>query len=67
MTEPRVFASVEALKAAVGEQLGYSDWVEVDQKRIDLFAEATGDHQWIHVDPEKAAAAPSARPSRTAI
>ncbi|MEU5514536.1 MaoC family dehydratase [Streptomyces griseoaurantiacus] len=58
MTEPRVFASVEALKAAVGEQLGYSDWVEVDQKRIDLFAEATGDHQWIHVDPEKAAAGP---------
>ncbi|MEU6804839.1 MaoC family dehydratase [Streptomyces neyagawaensis] len=58
MTEPRIFTSAEELKAAVGEQLGYSDWLEVDQKRIDLFAEATGDHQWIHVDPEKAAAGP---------
>ena len=58
MAEPRIFTSAEELKAAVGEQLGYSDWLEVDQKRIDLFAEATGDHQWIHVDPEKAAAGP---------
>ncbi|MFH8466834.1 MaoC family dehydratase [Streptomyces sp. NPDC017991] len=58
MAEPRIFASADELKAAVGEQLGYSDWVEVDQKRIDLFAEATGDHQWIHVDPEKAATGP---------
>ena len=58
MAEPRIFTSVDDLKAAVGEQLGYTDWLEVDQKRIDLFAEATGDHQWIHVDPEKAAAGP---------
>ncbi|MDT0437542.1 MULTISPECIES: MaoC family dehydratase [Streptomyces] len=58
MAEPRTFASADELRAAVGEQLGYTDWVEVDQKRIDLFAEATGDHQWIHVDPEKAAAGP---------
>ncbi|MFE7762406.1 MaoC family dehydratase [Streptomyces sp. NPDC057438] len=58
MAEPRIFTSAEELKAAVGEQLGHSDWLEVDQKRIDLFAEATGDHQWIHVDPEKAAAGP---------
>ncbi|MEE1764196.1 MaoC family dehydratase [Streptomyces sp. SP18BB07] len=58
MAEPRIFTSAEELKAAVGESLGYSDWLEVDQKRIDLFAEATGDHQWIHVDPEKAAAGP---------
>ncbi|AJE86570.1 MULTISPECIES: MaoC family dehydratase [Streptomyces] len=58
MAEPRIFTSAEELTAAVGEQLGYSDWLEVDQKRIDLFAEATGDHQWIHVDPEKAAAGP---------
>ncbi|MEU6525917.1 MaoC family dehydratase [Streptomyces sp. NPDC046924] len=58
MAEPRIFTSVDELKAAVGEQLGYTDWLEVDQKRIDLFAEATGDHQWIHVDPEKAAAGP---------
>jgi acyl dehydratase len=58
MAEPRIFTSADDLKAAVGEQLGYTDWLEVDQKRIDLFAEATGDHQWIHVDPEKAAAGP---------
>ncbi|MFF1276874.1 MaoC family dehydratase [Streptomyces marokkonensis] len=58
MAEPRIFTSVDELKAAVGEQLGYTDWLEVDQKRIDLFAEATGDHQWIHVDPQKAAAGP---------
>ncbi|WP_405878748.1 MaoC family dehydratase [Streptomyces sp. NBC_01136] len=58
MAEPRTFATVDELRAAVGEQLGYSDWVEIEQKRIDLFAEATGDHQWIHVDPEKAAAGP---------
>ncbi|MEU7637574.1 MULTISPECIES: MaoC family dehydratase [unclassified Streptomyces] len=58
MAEPRVFGSVEELRAAVGEELGPSDWLEVDQKRIDLFAEATGDHQWIHVDEEKAAAGP---------
>ncbi|MEU2562733.1 MaoC family dehydratase [Streptomyces longispororuber] len=58
MTEPRIFTSADDLRAAVGEQLGYSDWLEVDQKRIDLFAEATGDHQWIHVDPERAAGGP---------
>ncbi|MEV7067969.1 MaoC family dehydratase [Streptomyces collinus] len=56
MAEPRIFTSVDDLKSAVGEQLGYTDWLDIDQKRIDLFAEATGDHQWIHVDPEKAAA-----------
>ncbi|WP_369238983.1 MaoC family dehydratase [Streptomyces sp. R21] len=58
MAEPRIFTSADELTAAVGEQLGHSDWLEVDQKRIDLFADATGDHQWIHVDPEKAAAGP---------
>ncbi|MFF6835135.1 MULTISPECIES: MaoC/PaaZ C-terminal domain-containing protein [unclassified Streptomyces] len=58
MAEPRIFTSAEELRAGVGEQLGPSDWLKVDQKRIDLFAEATGDHQWIHVDPERAAAGP---------
>jgi acyl dehydratase len=53
-----MFATVDELRGAVGEQLGYTDWVEIEQKRIDLFAEATGDHQWIHVDPEKAATGP---------
>lgn len=58
MAEPRIFASPDDLRAGVGEQLGHSDWLEVDQKRIDLFADATGDHQWIHVDAEKAAQGP---------
>ncbi|MEW2221902.1 MaoC family dehydratase [Streptomyces sp. NPDC006990] len=58
MAEPQVFSSASELRAAVGQELGVSDWLEVDQKRIDLFADATGDHQWIHVDPERAAAGP---------
>ena len=48
------FKSAEELKAAVGTHVGYSDWLEVDQERINLFADATGDHQWIHVDPDRA-------------
>ena len=46
------------LAGRVGEVLGVSDWLVVDQARIDRFAEATGDHQWIHVDPARAAAGP---------
>ena len=42
------------LAELIGQHLGYSDWVEVTQDRVDLFAEATGDHQWIHVDVERA-------------
>ncbi len=49
-----VFEDLDAVQAAVGRHLGYSDWLEITQERIDLFAEATGDHQWIHVDPERA-------------
>ena len=52
------FASIDDLRAAVGTDLGTSDWVDIDQKRIDVFADATDDHQWIHVDPERAAAGP---------
>ena len=52
------FASPEALLEAVGTDLGASDWIVVDQARIDRFADATGDPQWIHVDPERAAAGP---------
>ncbi|MFJ9951551.1 MaoC family dehydratase [Kitasatospora sp. NPDC091207] len=48
------FASLADLTAAVGTELGTSRWHTVEQERIDLFAEATGDHQWIHVDPERA-------------
>ena len=50
----RVFETPADLKTAVGDQLGTSEWLEITQQRIDLFAEATGDHQWIHVDPERA-------------
>ena len=46
------------LKAMTGEDLGHSSWLVITQERIDAFAEATGDHQWIHVDPERAAAGP---------
>jgi acyl dehydratase len=58
MPEARTFASLEELRAAVGEELGTTQWLEIDQKRIDLFAEATGDPQWIHVDPDRAARGP---------
>ena len=54
----RTFTSVEELEAAIGEDLGTSDWVEIDQARVNLFADATGDYQWIHVDEEQAAAGP---------
>ncbi|MET8534283.1 MaoC family dehydratase [Streptomyces sp. NPDC005065] len=54
----RTFASAEELHAAVGSTLGTSDWLEIDQHRIDLFAEATSDHQWVHVDPERAKEGP---------
>ena len=53
-----VFDSPDDLAAAVGTHLGHSDWVEVDQVRINQFAEATGDYQWIHVDSERAAVGP---------
>ena len=54
----RVFESLDALKAVTGEVIGTSDWLTVTQERIDTFADATGDHQWIHVDPERAAKGP---------
>ncbi len=49
-----VFETPADLKNAIGKQLGVSDWLEIDQQRIDKFADATGDHQWIHVDPARA-------------
>lgn len=50
----RHFSSLDEFKAAIGEELGPSDWHTVTQDQINLFADATGDHQWIHVDEEKA-------------
>ena len=54
----RTFTSLDDIAAAAGTDLGTSDWVEIDQDRVNQFANATGDHQWIHVDEERAAAGP---------
>ena len=72
-----MIVALSELDALVGTSLGRSDWLTVDQKRIDTFADATDDHQWIHVDPQRAAdrspafascpaglRSPSTRPSR---
>jgi acyl dehydratase len=53
-----VFNTPAELEQAVGKHLGVSEWLQIDQDRIDKFAEATGDHQWIHVDPERAKVGP---------
>jgi acyl dehydratase len=53
-----VFQSPSELAAAVGQHLGYSEWLPITQERVNLFAEASGDHQWIHVDPERAKSGP---------
>ena len=50
----RIFANLNELKAATGEHFGYTEWQEVTQEQVDLFADATDDHQWIHVDVERA-------------
>ncbi len=54
----KTFTGIAEVAAAVGQDLGTSDWLLIDQARIDAFADATEDHQWIHVDPERAAAGP---------
>ena len=54
----RTFTSVEELKAAIGEDLGSGEWLEITQERIDAFADSTGDHQWIHTDPERGKSGP---------
>ena len=59
---PRHIESIEALKGLVGEHLGYSEYMDVSQERVNKFAEATGDFQWIHIDDEKANAGPFGGP-----
>lgn len=54
----RVLNNRKEIASAAGKELGVSEWVQVTQERIDLFADATGDRQWIHVDPERAAEGP---------
>lgn len=58
MIEPRHFARLVDLQPLVGQEIGLTDWLLIDQDRIDAFAHATGDHQWIHVDEERAADGP---------
>jgi acyl dehydratase len=54
----REFGSVAEIEGAAGEEVGVSPWLEITQDRIDMFAAATKDHQWIHVDPQRAATGP---------
>ena len=54
----RVFQHLADLAALAGEDIATSDWIEITQQQIDLFAQATGDHQWIHVDPKRAGEGP---------
>jgi acyl dehydratase len=53
---------IAGLKEQVGQHLGYSEWIEITQEQVNLFADATGDHQWIHVDPERAKSGPFGGP-----
>jgi acyl dehydratase len=57
-----IIEGIDGLKAKKGEHLGYSEWLEITQERVNEFAEATGDHQWIHVDPERAKSGPFGGP-----
>jgi acyl dehydratase len=58
----RIINGVEGLKSAVGEHLGYSEYMEITQERVNQFADATGDQQWIHVDVERAKTGPFGGP-----
>jgi acyl dehydratase len=58
----RTIDGIDGLKALVGEHLGYSSYLEITQEQVNTFADATGDHQWIHVDPERAKAGPFGGP-----
>ena len=58
----KTFQTIADLAKCVGQEVAISDWLTISQKQVDLFAEATGDHQWIHVDPEKAANGPFGGP-----
>jgi acyl dehydratase len=58
----KTFQTLSELAACTGQEVAVSDWITITQQQVDLFAEATGDHQWIHVDPEKARAGPFGAP-----
>jgi acyl dehydratase len=54
----KTYENLDEFLGAAGTELGPTEWIDVDQRRVDLFADATDDHQWIHVDPERAANGP---------
>ena len=56
------FTTLDELRGAAGRHLGWTDWMEITQERVNLFADATGDHQWIHTDPERAKDGPFGGP-----
>jgi acyl dehydratase len=58
----KTFQTLSELAACTGQEVAVSDWITITQQQVNLFAEATGDHQWIHVDPEKARAGPFGAP-----
>lgn len=58
----KTFQTLSELSACIGQEVAVSDWLTITQMQINLFAEATGDHQWIHVDPEKARSGPFGAP-----
>jgi acyl dehydratase len=59
---PRIVNGLDEIKALAGQHLGYSEWREITQDRVNLFADAADDHQWIHVDPERAKSGPYGGP-----
>ncbi len=58
----RVFDTMAQMKSCVGQEIAVSDWLEMTQDRVNVFADATGDHQWIHIDPERAKNGPFGAP-----
>lgn len=58
----KTFQTIAELAACVGQKVAVSDWLTITQQQVNLFADATGDHQWIHIDPEKARSGPFGTP-----
>ena len=58
----KIFRSYSEVSACVGQEVAVTDWITITQEQVNLFAQATGDHQWIHVDPERAKAGPFGAP-----
>ena len=61
----KTFQTYSEVIASVGQEVAVTDWITITQEQVNQFAQATGDHQWIHVDPERARSGPFGAPSRT--